>query len=460
MAVIVPHGVLFRGGSEGEIRQALLEADLVEAVIGLPPNLFYGTGIPMAVLVINKHKPTERSGKVLFINANRDFAKAGTRNTLQPENISRIVDTFDAFAGCERFSRVVGLDEIRENSFNLNVSRYADTSELAWFLERHNDKYDKHTVGSLATQITSGSSNGEFKDISNSVYVPKMMGSKRPTDKQSDLGSKHDQWIQVVLVDGATNSYIAQFLGSSIGQHALAVLSSGNVTQRISIADLQECMIALPSLDDQREIVGTHHKLAFLKESIEKIDRELSLNPTGLSEVQQQLDAMLSVAEELTEADDVRGIIRQGESKTVEFKETFSLDIRKQTKEKYIETSALKTIVGFLNSEGGVLLVGVSDAEEIVGVDAELEKFHKGNLDNFLKHVKNNLKSRIGEAFYPFIDYHISETDGRKVLFVDCKASESPCFLDANDFYVRTNPATDKLEGPKFLEYVKHRFGS
>ena len=82
------------------------------------------------------------------------------------------------------------------------------------------------------------------------------------------------------------------------------------------------------------------------------------------------------------------------------------------------------------------------------------------NLDNFLKHVKNNLKSRIGEAFYPFIDYHISETDGRKVLFVDCKASESPCFLDANDFYVRTNPATDKLEGPKFLEYVKHRFGS
>ena len=87
----------------------------------------------------------------------------------------------------------------------------------------------------------------------------------------------------------------------------------------------------------------------------------------------------------------------------------------------------------------------------------EIVKFHK-NLDKLLLHWKNLVKTRIGEEFYPFIEYRVIKVDGKHLLFVECKPLQSPCHLDKKDFYVRTNPATDKLEGPKLLEYVKNHF--
>ncbi|MDH8676734.1 type I restriction-modification system subunit M [Fusibacter bizertensis] len=129
MATVVPHGILFRGGAEGSIRQGILEDDLFEAIIGLPQNLFYGTGIPAAVLVLNKHKPTERKGKVLFIDASNDFAKDGNKNKLRPEDINAVVKAYDAFEMVEKYAEVITLDQIRENDYNLNISRYVDTTE-------------------------------------------------------------------------------------------------------------------------------------------------------------------------------------------------------------------------------------------------------------------------------------------------------------------------------------------
>ena len=128
MGVVVPHGVLFRGGAEGEIRRGILEDDLIEAVIGLPAGLFYGTGIPAALLIINKSKPPERRGKVLFINAELDFQEGKNQNVLREQDIEKVVRCFDAYSTIKRFSRVAPLQEIRENHHNLNIRRYADTS--------------------------------------------------------------------------------------------------------------------------------------------------------------------------------------------------------------------------------------------------------------------------------------------------------------------------------------------
>lgn len=129
MATVVPHGLLFRGGAEGSIRQGILEDDLFEAIIGLPQNLFYGTGIPAAVLVLNKHKPAERKGKVLFIDASNDFAKDGNKNKLRPEDIDAVVKAYNAFETVEKYAEVVTLDQIRDNDYNLNISRYVDITE-------------------------------------------------------------------------------------------------------------------------------------------------------------------------------------------------------------------------------------------------------------------------------------------------------------------------------------------
>jgi type I restriction enzyme M protein len=129
VGVVLPHGVLFRGAAEGEIRRRMLEEDLFEAVIGLPTNLFFGTGIPAAILVLSKAKKRERRGKVLFVDASREFQEGSARNFLRDEDVRKIARTFHAFKDVERYARVVRIDEIERNQLNLNINRYIETAE-------------------------------------------------------------------------------------------------------------------------------------------------------------------------------------------------------------------------------------------------------------------------------------------------------------------------------------------
>lgn len=126
VGVIVPHGVLFRGGSEGVIRRKLIEENYLEAIVGLPANLFFGTGIPAAILLFNKGKETK---DVLFIDASHEFLDGKNQNKLRPKDIERIVNTFKAFKTVAKYSYRATFDEIQEHEFNLNIPRYVDTFE-------------------------------------------------------------------------------------------------------------------------------------------------------------------------------------------------------------------------------------------------------------------------------------------------------------------------------------------
>ena len=125
MAIILPHGVLFRGGAEERIRTKLLNDGHIDTVIGLPANLFYSTGIPVCILVLKKCK---KPNDVLFINAAEHFVKGKRQNQLSPENISKIIDTYQFRKEEPRYSRRVEMDEIKKNDFNLNISRYISTA--------------------------------------------------------------------------------------------------------------------------------------------------------------------------------------------------------------------------------------------------------------------------------------------------------------------------------------------
>lgn len=125
MAVILPHGVLFRGGAEERIRRKLLEDGNIDTIIGLPANLFYSTGIPVCILVLKKCKKTD---DVLFINAAEHFEKGKRQNRLSSEHIRKIVDTYQFRTEEERYSRCVGMDEISANGYNLNIARYISTA--------------------------------------------------------------------------------------------------------------------------------------------------------------------------------------------------------------------------------------------------------------------------------------------------------------------------------------------
>jgi len=128
MATIMPHGVLFRGGAEKAIRESLLKEGIVEAIISLPPNLFYGTSIPACVVVINKNRPADHKDTVLFINADAEYGEGRAQNLLRPEDMEKITQIYRQRRELPGYSRLVKLDELATNDYNLNIRRYVDNS--------------------------------------------------------------------------------------------------------------------------------------------------------------------------------------------------------------------------------------------------------------------------------------------------------------------------------------------
>lgn len=126
MAIILPHGVLFRGASEGKIRSKLIELNLLDAVIGLPEKVFYNTDIPTVILILKKNRTNKN---ILFIDASKEFTKNAKRNVIEKKHIRKTVKTYHDFVSIEKFAYVATLEEIKENDFNLNIPRYVDTFE-------------------------------------------------------------------------------------------------------------------------------------------------------------------------------------------------------------------------------------------------------------------------------------------------------------------------------------------
>jgi len=126
VGVIVPHGVLFRGGAEGRMRQSLIEENLLDTVIGLPPNLFFGTGIPAAILIFKRKRPDRC---VLFIDASREFEQDTNQNRLREQDVERILATYAARQPVDKYAYLADYDELEDNDFNLNIPRYVDTFE-------------------------------------------------------------------------------------------------------------------------------------------------------------------------------------------------------------------------------------------------------------------------------------------------------------------------------------------
>jgi type I restriction enzyme M protein len=133
VAVIVTHGVLFRGGAEGVIRQALIKENLLDAVVGLPANLFTTTGIPVAILVFDRSREeggeNEHRNDVLFIDASQEYVAGKTQNIMKEAHIARVIETYRERKAIEKFAHCASIEEITKNEFNLNIPRYVDTFE-------------------------------------------------------------------------------------------------------------------------------------------------------------------------------------------------------------------------------------------------------------------------------------------------------------------------------------------
>ncbi len=127
--VVLPHGVLFRGGAEGRIREQIIKKDMIEAVISLPSKLFYGTGIPASILIFNNNKPKEKQGKILFVDSEKYFQEGKNQNSLRVKDIEKIVGTFENHKDEEKYARVVNVKEVKNNEYNLSLRRYVETND-------------------------------------------------------------------------------------------------------------------------------------------------------------------------------------------------------------------------------------------------------------------------------------------------------------------------------------------
>lgn len=144
LATVMPHGVLFRGGQEKVIREGIVKDDLIEAIIGLPSKLFYNVGIPACIIVINRKKPESMKNKILFINADREYGEGRNQNFLRHEDIEKIVTVFSEKKEIPKYSRIVDIEEITGNEFNLNIRRYVDNSP-----EPEAEDVNRHLTGGI-----------------------------------------------------------------------------------------------------------------------------------------------------------------------------------------------------------------------------------------------------------------------------------------------------------------------
>lgn len=170
MAVVLPHGVLFRGAAEGTIRKKLLELGAIEAVIGLPANLFYGTSIPTVYIILKKNR---REKSVLFIDASKEFEKGKNQNFLKDKHLEKILSTYRNKKTVEKYSYLAAWEEIEENDFNLNIPRYVDTFEEP-------DPIDIVALGNELLQIDREIQNAEREMVA-------MLGELQITEDSRDI---------------------------------------------------------------------------------------------------------------------------------------------------------------------------------------------------------------------------------------------------------------------------------
>jgi Holliday junction resolvase len=325
-------------------------------------------------------------------------------------------------------------------------------------LQTQYKKFEKTFLGNIAISINTTRTIFEEKS-KEYLYIQKNVGSKMGNlNVFSDiekLDKKHQNFFQIEVDESiASSKYLENYFKSDLGQLSLKSLLADTLISIIHTNELQKLVIPLPPLEIQKEIVSSYNLLNSVFDVIKTLEKDLSLNPKNAKIIIEKLTDTLHFLNQLSKSDKILLYIRQGENLTTEYKQTFSIDIKTGKKEKFIEDSSLKNIAGFLNKKGGILLVGVADNGEIYGIEKDAYQSD----DKYLLHFKNRVKDAIGEEFFDLIHYEIVSVNEKKILLVECKASSKPVYMYGKDFYVRTNPSTDKLEGPKLVDYIKSHF--
>jgi hypothetical protein len=338
--------------------------------------------------------------------------------------------------------------------------------------------YGQVPLGELAHEINRSENGYPFEHLAGSIYIPKTPGNDVVTEI-AHLSMTHDKYFQLVLnEDRSLAVFVANYLNTHHVRRYLEAEKSAREgsAQQLSMQQVMEVPITLPDIETQRQIEPNIIKLDTLREYVTELIQHVSLRPSSSESMLRQVNDALEVFEKLSAADQILALVRDGESQFVEFKASFSLPIEpdgprnddkaKQKKppleprqlQKSLEESALKTIVAFLNCDGGDLLIGVKDNKTINGVNDEIKQLRGSSTDKFLLYFGDKVRERIGAGWLTHVKHTLVEIDGRFVLRVRCEQSDEPAYLDGDFFFVRNSPSTQQLKGQEANRFIKGRF--
>ncbi|HIF9258715.1 TPA: type I restriction-modification system subunit M [Photobacterium damselae] len=473
MAVVVPHGVLFRSLAEGHIRKFLIkDKNYLDMVIGLPSNIVLGTGVPVCILVFKKSRKVDDN--VLFIDASQHFEKGKNANYLREEDLQRILNAVSKRENIDQFSHLASISDIAEQDYNLNISRYVDASPQSVYLRGLKEQLQEYEACLLLPYTLHSfryRTDADKQDLDNTLVISKTFGRTVKVHANSMEEAKDGDCVFVFNRNRVDSFYLELFFRSEVGQMILMDCAAkvGGTMKTFNLESLKSNLIAsVPPLEVQKACVESNQALSAILEKLAKYKEDIIFKPTFSKDLLIRLDTTAQYVEEANYQEQLLNQIRVGENSVTEFKETFSLDVKrcknnkdyKPVKEATLEVSSLKTIAGFLNSNGGVLFVGVNDDQRITGLKHEFSKFHNDSADKFLLYFKDKVKSQIGESFYSFIKIDLEIIKESPVLVVKCSRANQPCFLGKeNTFYVRTpTGATDQLSGREMWDHLKVQF--
>lgn len=221
---------------------------------------------------------------------------------------------------------------------------------------------------------------------------------------------------------------------------------------------LMHSKLYLPDLQAQIKILKIKDLTGALISQLILFKHRLSTYPKNLAHIQEKLELINEAIKLANDSDYILELIRRGEGKKLEFKSTLRMNLMTGKPDWSVEHAVLKTIIAYVNTDGGILLVGVSNTGEVLGIESD----NFLNEDKFLLHFKQLLKQHIGLANASLIDYALVPVNGKKILKIDCQKSDDAVFLKSGkeeEFYIRIGPSSERLTGSNLLEYVNRRYG-
>lgn len=467
--IVVPHGVLFRGSSEMNIRQGIINDDLLEAVIGLPQGLFYGTGIPTCLLILNKKKLASHKENILFIDASNDFESTRYMNKLRKEDIALISHAFDNFKSMDTFCKLISTQEIKENNYELTIKKYVDNSDTSKEINRllkHHSEFRRSQFNDSALvksiSILENMPSGGDKNV---IYMNRIVSANQVCTSLDCYENKLKNYFEIEFEEKQLlKSYAQLYFQSKLGRLVLSHLPKGVNLPSISKENIESLEIPLPPILLQREIVRVANKLDIARQQIDEFFSILTTEPKQYKVIEDNTDTMVYNLSSMSEAKHLQHLIALGETRQMEFKQSFFANIDKIRSEdkvykcKNTQGEVIKDIASFMNADGGTLLIGVNDKGKIIGVDLELKKLKFKKIDNYFQELGAQLESRLHKNYHQYCKLTEVEINECIIARIDCLPAPSPVFLDNEKFYVRTDTSSPPKTGESMLRYIQSHF--